>query len=323
MILEVDSKSPEELIYAIARSIKAEVKDGTMQIPSVYGSGYIKSISISNGPTILIRQYELKEELKISSKAGEQSAQGVVISFHNIYQHKDTPKNQTRLLPFAQIESAVEDYQELFQSKTHFNTIIIIISISQLQALIQQKGNQNTIQRLLWKNKPFIFEELLSPEMQDVANQILNKVIPDDLKALFYRIKAEELIYHLFAELNRRNNLSVYPANIEDMKKVYSIRDEIIDDLCVKPNLMRLAQSYGMSESKLKRLFKQIFGTSVYDYYLRFRMEHAVILLVEKKHSVAEVGYILGFTNLSHFAKLFARHKGLNPKKYAKVHQQK
>lgn len=321
MILEVNSDSPEKLIDAIAKSIDAKVINGTMQIPSIYGNGYIKGISIPGGPVIIIRQYELKDELKITSKATAQGEHDVVISFHNIYHNKDALKSQRSLLPFAQIESAVTDYQELFQSRTHFNTIIIIIPINQLQALIKPKGNHSMMQDFLSNKKPFIFEELISPEMQDVANQILTKIIPFDLQDLFYRIKAEELIYHLFAELNRRDNLSVYPLNIEDLKKTYSIRDQVIEDLSIKPNLMQLAISYGMSESKMKRLFKQIFGTSIYSYYLSFRIDHACFLIRESKLSIAEVGYQLGFSNLSHFAKLFERYKGLKPKKYAQVYQ--
>lgn len=321
MILEVDSKNPEDLIYAIAKSIDAEVIDGAMQIPPAYGSGYIKCISIPNGPTIMIRQYELKEELKITSKATEQGADYAIISFHNIYHDQHTMKSQRSLLPFAQMESAVKDYQEIFGSKTRFNTIIIIIQIDQLQALIKPKSNESLIKDLILNKKPFIFEELLSPEMHDVARQILDKRIHYDLQDLFYRIKAEELIYHFFVELNRRDKLSVYPVNIEDLKKIYSIRDEVIEDLSINPNLTKLAQSHRMSESKIKRLFKQIFGTSVYNYYLTIKMDHAGVLLSENRRSVSEVGYLLGFSNLSHFAKLFERYKGLKPKKYAKANQ--
>lgn len=73
-----------------------------------------------------------------------------------------------------------------------------------------------------------------------------------------------------------------------------------------------------MSESKLNRLFRQIFGNSIYNYYQTLRMNEAAYLIKEEKLSVSEAGYRLGFTNLSHFTRIFERHLGLKPKKYAK-----
>jgi len=317
MILEINCESPEGLISAIAKAIDAPVVDGTMQIPPLYGTGYIKGIAIPNGPTIMIRQYELKEELNISTNAT--GASGIVLTFHNIYHDKDDKKNQKTSLPFAQIESGGVDYQELFSSKTKFNTIIIMIDVEQLRTLINPKNDRTEMQDILFSDKPFIFEELISPEMHNVANQILTTVAPPHLRDFFYRIKAEELIYLLFSVLEKRDNLSAYPLNNDDIKKIYLIRDKVIEDLSVKPNLMQLAKTYGMGESKVTRLFRQIFGNSIYNYYQTFRMDYAGNLIKDKNLSIAEIGYQLGFSNLSHFARLFEKHHGLKPKKYAKV----
>ena len=71
-----------------------------------------------------------------------------------------------------------------------------------------------------------------------------------------------------------------------------------------------------MSAPKLRKLFKQTFGQGVFAYYQAMRMQQAARLLQEKHLSVAEVGYQLGFTNLSHFARVFEQHFGLKLKKY-------
>jgi AraC-like DNA-binding protein len=72
-----------------------------------------------------------------------------------------------------------------------------------------------------------------------------------------------------------------------------------------------------MSETKLKQLFKQTFGSTVYDYYQQARMEEVAFLLKQGKRSVAEVGYEMGFSNLSYFSRLFEKHYGLHPKQYS------
>ncbi len=46
-------------------------------------------------------------------------------------------------------------------------------------------------------------------------------------------------------------------------------------------------------------------------------MKEAARLLKENKLSVSEVGYKIGFSNLSHFSRVFEKHVGLKPKKYS------
>ena len=73
-----------------------------------------------------------------------------------------------------------------------------------------------------------------------------------------------------------------------------------------------------MSPTKLKRLFKQIFGNNIFSYYQEFRMKEGARLLKEEKLSVSDVGYQLGFINLSHFSRVFNEHIGMKPKQYSR-----
>jgi len=72
-----------------------------------------------------------------------------------------------------------------------------------------------------------------------------------------------------------------------------------------------------MSEPKLRKLFKQTFGKGVFEYYQTARMQEATKLLKERRMTVSEVGYQLGFTNLSHFSRVFEQHTGMKPKKFS------
>ncbi|MBE4948012.1 helix-turn-helix transcriptional regulator [Chryseobacterium culicis] len=72
-----------------------------------------------------------------------------------------------------------------------------------------------------------------------------------------------------------------------------------------------------MSVSKLVKLFRQVFGDSIYNYFQTLRMQEAARLLREEQLSVSEAGYQLGFSNLSHFSRIFEKHIGMKPKKYS------
>ncbi len=142
--------------------------------------------------------------------------------------------------------------------------------------------------------------------------------IEDDLSHFYMQIKVQELIYLLFQQLVLRENIAAhYSINSADVERLLRIRNEILHDLGAPPVLSELAQIAAMSETKLKQLFKQTFGDTIYNYYQHARMEEAAFLLKQGNHSVTEVGYELGFSNLSHFSRLFEKHHGLAPKRFS------
>ena len=76
-----------------------------------------------------------------------------------------------------------------------------------------------------------------------------------------------------------------------------------------------IARLAGMSESKFKKLFKSITGKSAYQYFLEHKFRKAEELLKERKYSVSEVGYLCGYTNLSHFSRQFKKYRNRLPSK--------
>ena len=48
-------------------------------------------------------------------------------------------------------------------------------------------------------------------------------------------------------------------------------------------------------------------------------MKEAARLLQAEQRPVSEVGYALGFTNLSHFSKVFYEHIGTKPKQFSRI----
>jgi AraC-like DNA-binding protein len=146
----------------------------------------------------------------------------------------------------------------------------------------------------------------------------LTEVSPHDNLSHFYtQIKVQELLYLLFRKLVLRESAPQQPINSADVERLLQVHNQLLGDLGTPPVLRALAQQAAMSETKLKQLFKQTFGSSIYTYYQRARMKEAAFLLKQGQHSVAEVGYELGFSNLSHFSRLFEKHYGLQPKRYS------
>ncbi len=145
----------------------------------------------------------------------------------------------------------------------------------------------------------------------------MTATVPGLLHDFYYKLKAEELIYLFLLEFIRRQHLPGLALRPVDVTRMYALRDKLMADLNVLPNLPDLARFSGISESKMTRLFRQIFGSSIYDYYQTLRMHEAAWLIREQHLSIAEAGYRVGFSNLSHFSRLFDKHYGTTPKRFA------
>ncbi|MNY27576.1 Regulatory protein PchR [compost metagenome] len=112
--------------------------------------------------------------------------------------------------------------------------------------------------------------------------------------------------------------MKVYGLNMADIKILYKVKDRLLENIEKAPTIAELSNFSGMSETKLKRLFNQVFGKSIFQYFQAFRMQEAARLL-KAGLSVSEVGYHLGFSNLGHFTKVFEQVIGVKPKRYSKL----
>ena len=72
-----------------------------------------------------------------------------------------------------------------------------------------------------------------------------------------------------------------------------------------------------LDSKQLYRKVKQLTGYSPVNYIRKLRMNKASLLLMEGKFTVAEVMYMVGYSNSSYFSKCFTEEFGLKPKDYA------
>lgn len=82
------------------------------------------------------------------------------------------------------------------------------------------------------------------------------------------------------------------------------------------PSLEALAREAGLSETTLKRGFRQVFGRTVFEYLRTVRMERARELLQSGEATVIEAATMVGYSNPSNFASAFRRQFGMNPKEF-------
>jgi AraC-like DNA-binding protein len=312
-----------EIFTLMANMLADRQENGITLIPPEMGIGYIKGFVINPKIRLIVRLYELKKNWLLIRGFGKVEEKFIRIAFHNVYQSKNELKGGTlqpsanrNLLPSVQIVTTGLNF-EILPANKKVNSIVITIHADYLKELLKPTKENALLQIITSGDQPVLFEEIISPRIHEVASEIITADPAIELQDFYYKIKAEEMIYLLFTALLKREDSNYQTLNAADVKKVYEVKDSIISNIYTPPIFAELVKISGMSESKLKRLFKQIFGDSIYSYYQIYRMKEAAYLIKEEGLSVSEVGYRLGFSNLSHFSRLFETHIGAKPKKYS------
>lgn len=309
------------ILKNFAQRMHVVMQDNRLDIPARYGTGYCAGYVFNPHIRMLISNYELNRNIDIENPDVDPGKRVIFFKFQNIFPDaKKLPGEKTATTqPSVLIATSHINTQDVIAIHSNTATINIEVDAAYLYGVFQTVTPSPLLQGLLQNTQPLFFEQLLIPALQHVVNEILTSPTDRSFRLYFLRIKAEELICRLLMELEKRDEKQLYPLNNRDVSVIYKIKEQLLAHLDKPPLINELATYAGMSSTKLKRLFRQIFGDSIFSYYQHFRMVEAARLLRAEKLSVSDVGYRLGFTNLSHFARVFNDHWGMKPKRYSRA----
>jgi AraC-like DNA-binding protein len=297
--------------------------NGLIVVPKQLGIGYLKVFNLDPGLRLMIRDYELFRPLPKMNVPNQCSSAWVVLSFQNLFPLNagitDPVSTDKKMLPLIQVFPEDIHFETLFSGTILFKQIVVAVEVAYLKSLLNKDFENKILSAMTTSGSRFLFEEPIPSSIHKIALEMLEANVPDVLSNIYFKAKTEELIYHLFAALLRRETTTIAALNTNDIQTVYGIRDTLLAQLTIPPDLDELAAMANFSKSKLKRLFKQIFGVSIFRYYQSFRMQEAARLLKQRRFSVSEVGYQMGFSNLSHFTRTFEEYMGVKPKKFSMI----
>jgi len=150
-----------------------------------------------------------------------------------------------------------------------------------------------------------------------VLEALLNHSFTGSLENIFINAQMQMLLlYSLDCMLGDKEVESFnckFLANEADREKISKAREILLQHIGEPITIKELSRKVAINECYLKKGFKELFGTTIFDFYQSQRMEHARYLLYEKGLSVTEVSMMLGYSSISHFSTAFKKHTGLKP----------
>ncbi|MBB3699373.1 helix-turn-helix domain-containing protein [Flammeovirga yaeyamensis] len=173
--------------------------------------------------------------------------------------------------------------------------------------------NEDLLQLVKKEEAWFYFSEITSEFDKIIAeldDQIQDPVVKRGI--LFSKMIEVLTILQKQSSNNGLDNV-VYGVHNDDLNLMFKIRDEILDDYKLIPDLQQLTKKYGMSESKLQRTFKKVFKKPILKFFNHQRLDETRKLVVSTQIDLLEIALDFGYTDLTHFSKRYHQYFGERP----------
>jgi AraC-like DNA-binding protein len=103
-----------------------------------------------------------------------------------------------------------------------------------------------------------------------------------------------------------------------DIECLYAAREMIAADISRHYTIEQIAMHVGLSATKLKKGFKELFKTTLFEYLETQRMERAKELMRSTDKSLKQISSLAGFRYMNNFSTAFKRKFGVSPHEWRK-----
>lgn len=212
----------------------------------------------------------------------------------------------------AGLDVAVENTPDLIVS----DIMMPIMDGMEMSKLLKKNIPTSTIPIILLTAKDDTKTELESLYLH--VDAFISK--PFDPLILLSKIEQLLMSRQIIKNKLRIENIAA-PQAIEAVspdEKFLSTLIEIIENKITDPdlNVAALSEISGFGSKQIYRKLKQLTGKSPVEYIRFIRIQKAAMLLQERKFTISEIVYMVGFSSLSYFSKCFKQELEITPRQF-------
>lgn len=170
------------------------------------------------------------------------------------------------------------------------------------------------IQKNLLYNRPFsgiTGTANTTPLMESLIREVKQCREAGAMRNLLIQSKVLELLAMQIGQF--RGPERVDSISAADTDKLHQLKYFLDTHFLEEYSLAELSRICLLNEFKVKKGFKELFGTTVFGYLRQLRMDYAEQLLLDASRSVEEVSDLLGYEHAQHFSIAFKKYRGVNP----------
>jgi AraC-like DNA-binding protein len=297
--IEYNLTSYEDFFRHIAKCLKLKIADNTLSFTPDKGTGYIKFVNLMNGLQLLIYDYIPTQEilyhrkksdrdfyvLRLDEFSGNDSADKASIFFGNTSQ----------------------EWFYMASANTQLRQVNIIFNKKWLDEYFADEETGEKISSYL-ALKNFVVFKLMDAELRRLMLEVFNLPAEKHFEQMIIQNRTALILERFFSRVYKDISSENIPVKIsaKEWESIKKVESELLKDFSQQPPaIAQLSRIAAMSPSKLKILFKEVYGSPINQYYQRHRMNKAKAMLLSKRYSVKEAAGELGFASVSSFNKAF------------------
>ena len=314
----------EQLINDLAHRLNVPVINNQLIFPEQVASGSLTFVKLPNGIHVNIINARFTDDWLICRRKIKE--QFYTLRFHEltipdtleirIGDERVRESNTTRSI--AYLTNSMQDWAYVGDKDTIYKGIDVLFNAAWLADYLGLQPTDDVLTTYLSLQVENIHREPLDSEYRRLIQEIVEVDPAGPMRLAIIQNRIMLLIERFFIHIYERRKNSFYNISMSkaDIDRVLQVEAVLTKDIFEPaPTISQLARMVSISESKLKKDFKLLYGVPVYEYFQKVRMQAARDRLLAGAHSVKEVAMELGYANLSNFTIAFKKEFGLLPSK--------
>lgn len=324
--LQYELTTYKKYLEDLAEFLGVTFTDNTVHFPEATGTGYMKLVELPNGVEALISHFRLKHDMLLERKKDNREYYTFCceeirdVTGFSITIESDTYEMEQNGHSAIYLTSFLYDVGYFLKKDALVSSVRVLLQPEWMKTYLGFDKDQEVLQQYLELKTAGVLYKKIDAETRQVFSELLKN---DDSSnsMLYYYSRLLRLIEKFSSSLDEQTlrQPKTMEFSSDDIERIRKVETRLTSDFSVPPpTIPELAKSVVLSESKLKTLFKAIYGLPPFEYFQKHRMEKARVMLLSNEYSIKDVGYALGYINLSNFTLAFKKQFGHLPSELLK-----
>lgn len=300
--IEHNLNSYEELLKHIARVMQLRPSADGIVLSEDIGTGGIRLLKLPNGLEMLIYDYTAGQDILFYKK--KTTAESFAFRIDDITGVNGTAKSSIFF------SNTAPEWYHLANANTHQRSINIMMTKDWLQRMLGREEGGDTLLNFISLKSPAYHYEQLDVEYRRILNEMTDPTMNRDFEGLIVQNRVLLVMERFFTRLIKKiSDVNVnLKMSAEEIVRLKQVEQALVSDFSIlPPAINQLSRIAAMSPSKLKILFKRMYGLPVYQYFQKNRMNKAKAMLLSKKYTLQQVADELGYNSVNDFSKTFQK----------------
>ena len=324
MTFDYKLESFKSYLEQFAAALNTSLVDNVLPIPEEKGAGYMKLLHFGN--MLEASVYDMHFNFDVLFRREKDSQEYYTLVFDEVQSfssiqvkigNEKLPADHDRSMALY-LTSYLQDLEMLLSKNITVRGFRIILSPEWMRNYLHLEGNQDTLEEYINLKASGIWSKPIDNESRELFLEIVSN---PSASLLYYQNRILRIVEIFFEWLYNESKTHTTHIHIprEDIRSAQKVESILTNDITTLPPTIReLAKTVAMSESKLKKIFKGVYGLPPYEYFQKQRMQKAKMMLLSGNYSIKDVGYTLGYSNLSNFTLAFKKEFGQLPSEVLK-----